>query len=238
MALDGKLLGRARLRLEALRRDNEAQHARRILEVYARCPRVRSLDQEIRGSVIDVIGAALGSGSDPEEAVAAIREKNLSLQAERALALSAAGFPGDYLDNEYLCDTCRDTGYVGTELCSCLKNLYREEQRASLSNLFKLGSETFDNFDLSWYDDKPDPGSGVSPDTAWNLSMTPASTTPHVFPGGRQTSFCPAERAWERPSCRPASPASWRTRVIPSSMTRQALFLPDSRRKNSIKAAI
>lgn len=162
MSLDGKLLSRAKLRLEAKKRENKAVQALRLDEVYEKCPRIRTLDQEIRGSVIDVIGLALRGEGDPEAAVAAIRNKNLSLQAERIQALMSAGFPYDYLDNEYLCTACHDTGYVSSELCSCLNELYLEEQRTSLSNLFKLGSETFDNFDLSWYDDAPDPKTGVS----------------------------------------------------------------------------
>ncbi|SHH76707.1 DNA replication protein DnaC [Sporobacter termitidis DSM 10068] len=163
MSLDGKLLSRAKLRLEAKKRDNEALQAKRLEEVYARCPRVRALDLALKASVMDVIGLALRGDGDPAEAVDAIRDKNLALQAERIQALTAAGFPGDYLDHEYLCNTCHDTGYAGTELCSCLRDLYLEEQRASLSSLFKLGSETFDSFDLSWYDDTPDPATGVSP---------------------------------------------------------------------------
>jgi len=41
--------------------------------------------------------------------------------------------------------------------------LYKEEQRESLSSLLKLGVETFDSFDLSYYDDKPAPDTGISP---------------------------------------------------------------------------
>lgn len=157
MSLDGKLLARAKLRLEAKKRDNEERLARRLEEVYIKCPRIRELDQKLRASVIDVIGVAFRKGSDPTEAIAEIRENNIHLQSERIQALMSAGFPYNYLDDEYLCSKCGDTGYVGTEICSCLRELYREEQRASLSNLFKLGNETFDNFDLSLYDDTPDP---------------------------------------------------------------------------------
>ena len=163
MSLDGKLLSKAKLRLAARKQENEAQLARRLEDVYRKCPRIKAIDQELRASVIDVIGVALRSDGDPAAAVDAIRDKNLDLQSERINELISAGFPYDYLDNEYLCAACSDTGYIDSALCSCLKALYREEQRASLSSLFKLGNETFDNFDLSWYDDVPDPASGVSP---------------------------------------------------------------------------
>jgi DNA replication protein DnaC len=163
MSLDMKLLGRAKLRLEARKQENEAKQARRLEEVSIKCPRIVEIDRELRASVIDVIGVALRGAGNPVAAVDAIRDKNLDLQSERINELIGAGFPYDYLDNEYLCETCSDTGYAGTELCSCLRELYLEEQRLSLSNLFKLGNETFDNFNLLWYDDTPDPASGVSP---------------------------------------------------------------------------
>jgi len=41
--------------------------------------------------------------------------------------------------------------------------LYKKEQNRSLSDLFKLGEDTFDSFDLSYYDDTPSPETGVSP---------------------------------------------------------------------------
>ena len=62
-----------------------------------------------------------------------------------------------------MCSKCLDTGYRGTGICSCLDNLYKEEQRRELSELLKLGEQTFDSFCLDWYDDRPDPITGISP---------------------------------------------------------------------------
>ncbi|UOO37780.1 ATP-binding protein [Oscillospiraceae bacterium CM] len=163
MALDGRLLARAKARLEEAARQHEAVLAKRQEEVYAAVPRVRTLDNALKASVIDVIGVALKNSKDPSAAIADIRDANLSLQEERVRALRNAGFPADYLDDAYRCATCRDTGYVGTEICSCLAAFYKEEQAASLSSLYKLGEETFERFDLSWYDNAPDALSGISP---------------------------------------------------------------------------
>lgn len=161
MSLDGKTLARAKMRLEAKKRDFESRRESRLREVYLKCPRIMALDREIKGTVIDVIGIALRTGQDPDEAIAELRDKNLHLQSERVQALIAAGFSPDYIDDEYACAQCHDTGYIGTEICSCLKKLYNEELKASLSNLFKLGNESFDNFDLTWYDDAPNPALGM-----------------------------------------------------------------------------
>lgn len=161
MSIDGKALAKAKARLEDNKRAFEAQREDRLREVYLKCPRIMTLDREIKGTVIDVIGIALRKGQDPDDAVAELREKNLYLQSERIQSLMSAGFSPDYIDNEYLCTHCRDTGYIGTDICSCLKKLYTEELKASLSSLFKLGNESFDNFDLTWYDDTPNPELGM-----------------------------------------------------------------------------
>jgi DNA replication protein DnaC len=161
VSLDGKILASAKGRLEEKKRAFQRERERRLREVYLKCPRIMTLDRELKSTVIDVIGVALRNGRDPDDAIAELRDKNLYLQSERVQALIAAGFSPDYIDEEYLCYECRDTGYTGTEICSCLRKLYKDELKESLSNLFKLGSESFDNFDLSWYDDSPNPEIGM-----------------------------------------------------------------------------
>ncbi len=161
MSIDGKYLAKAKQRLEERKRDFDLRRETRLREVYLKSPRIMMLDREIKSTVIEVIGVALKNGQDPEAAIVELRDKNLYLQSERVQALISAGFSPDYIDDEYLCSHCRDTGYVGIDLCSCLRQLYSDELKASLSNLFKLGTESFDNFDLTWYDDTPNPEIGM-----------------------------------------------------------------------------
>jgi DNA replication protein DnaC len=163
MSLDGRILARAMDRLTDRNNKREARTARLREEVYKRLPRVADIDKELTLSMIEAASAALEGGSDPEEAVRKVAEKNLSLQAERAELMVAAGFPMDCLDDKPLCNTCRDRGYVGSKPCQCLMELYREEQRKELSQLLKLGEENFEAFNLDYYSSVPDPGTGISP---------------------------------------------------------------------------
>lgn len=163
MSLDGKLLAKAKKRLDEERVRNEEAFAARRRDAYEKIPRLSEIDSELRGTVADAVGLALLRGGDPSEALEQVRDHNLSLQEERGRELVRAGLPIDWLDEKYMCPRCRDTGYNGTELCSCLLERYREEQRKELSGLLKLGKETFDHFDLSLYDDAPDPRTGISP---------------------------------------------------------------------------
>lgn len=61
------------------------------------------------------------------------------------------GYEMTYLDDIFSCPVCRDTGYVGGKMCSCLKALYNAELTRELSALLKNNDECFEKFDLSLY---------------------------------------------------------------------------------------
>ncbi len=161
MSLDGKILARARDRLESLRRENEAAGERRREEIYAKNPEIRRIDRQLRETMVSAIGAAL-SGGDALEALAAVKERNIELQERRAIELARMGLPVDYLDERYMCPDCHDTGSRGTEICHCLMDLYKQEQAKELSAILKMGEDTFESFDPTYYDDTPDPETGRS----------------------------------------------------------------------------
>ena len=167
MALDGKLLIKAKAALEEKRRLNADLYLRRRLEVYHKAPGVRALDNELRATMLELV--SISFGDNDVDKVGDIRVKNLELQEERLAEIRRVGYPVDYLDEKYLCSKCNDTGYVRTEVCDCLMELYKIEQTLALSNLFKLGDETFDNFDLSYYDDTPSIDTGISPRKAMEM---------------------------------------------------------------------
>ncbi len=157
--MDGKLLAQAREEKENIRRRAVQTDRLRHEEVYARVPALRRLDGQIAALVPRVAAAA----ADGPEALDALRRESLDLQARRAELLVENGWPMDYLDGSWDCPRCRDTGFVEGRMCSCLKRLYDQAQTRDLSELIKLGSESFGTFDLGLYDDRPDPASGVAP---------------------------------------------------------------------------
>ncbi|MDR2571272.1 MAG: ATP-binding protein [Oscillospiraceae bacterium] len=161
MALDGKILAQAKAALEKKRRQNDERLERCLQKVYDKSPRVRVIDTMLRETMSDLVGVTLGA--DPSLQIEDIRSRNLELQEERQLEILRAGFPANYLDGEQICKKCNDAGYINARICSCLMDEYKREQKASLSNLFKLGDETFDSFDLSYYDDIYTPESSISP---------------------------------------------------------------------------
>ena len=154
MSLDGRVLSQAKSTLDEKRKRHEEALQSRFEQVYAVAPNVSKIDKALTVTMSDLIGAALSPGS--LLAIEDIRQKNTDLQDKRRMEIIVAGFPGDYLDEEYMCPHCKDTGFQGTKICACLLALYKEIQRASLSSLLGLvDNNTFDNFDLSYYDAAP-----------------------------------------------------------------------------------
>ncbi len=161
MALDGKILARAKDALKYKKEKNEEALRRRREEVYGKNPRVQEIDEEIRATMAEVISIALAGGDDPERAVEEVQGKNLRLQARRREEIVKAGYPPDYLDERYMCSECHDTGFKDTTPCRCLMEEYKKEQARELSSL-RRGEERFELFSLQWYDDAKDPDTGMS----------------------------------------------------------------------------
>lgn len=171
MSYNGKLLARARGALEERRAANEAEQRRRTEEVCARVPAVREADRALRAQMVTLAGLALRHGGDTADRIAALEKENLALQARRAELLVGAGYPADYTDPIYSCPRCHDTGMAGSQPCECLKKLYNRELTAELGTLLRGGDERFDAFDLSLYDDFPDPRTGIVPRECMSLVL-------------------------------------------------------------------
>lgn len=169
MAYSEEVLRRARARLEQARfeRERENEEHRRI--AYERYPRLAEIDRELRHSMIQLTSVALRK--DGGEAVRKIRDRNLALQREREWILDASEFEEGFLDDSPVCSKCGGTGYSGAQMCSCLRELCRQEQKKELTSLLGTGRESFENFRLDVYPDTPDPRLGISPRTLMRANL-------------------------------------------------------------------
>ena len=96
--------------------------------------------------------------------ISGIRARNLELQTQRAELLRGLGYEADALDDKPSCACCGDTGWVGGEMCACLKTLCAKEQMKALTALLNLTEEqSFDRLRLDVYSTAPWPGAGRSP---------------------------------------------------------------------------
>ena len=163
MAYSEQVLRRARARLEQAKQERERENAAHRQEAYERYPRLKEIDRELQLTMAQLMATALRHGEDPTQAIAQIRDRNLALQRERDWILEAGDFEEGFLDDAPVCAKCGGTGYEGNQMCSCLRELCRQEQKKELTSLLGSGRESFDTFHLDVYSDVHDDTLGTSP---------------------------------------------------------------------------
>ena len=146
--------------------DEKQARQRRLLEIrrkeiYTAFPEYARLEDEITG--LWAAGARAAARRSADSSAEEISEKVRLLTLQQRQILKLAGYPEDYLEMQYDCPICMDTGFIGSEKCRCFTAavsdlLYRQ------SNLQEvLEKENFDTFHLEYYSDKTDPALGISP---------------------------------------------------------------------------
>lgn len=165
MAYSEEILRRARRRLDQAKADRERENEEHLRIAYERFPRLKEIDRELRLNMVQLASIALRNQDSPTLTLAQIRDKNRELQREREWIIEVGEFEEGFLDDSPVCDKCGGSGYYGAQMCSCLKELCRQEQKKELTSLIGSGRETFDNFRLDVYPDQYDHTIGTSPRT-------------------------------------------------------------------------
>ena len=181
MPFDGKILARARERLEQRRADNADTQRRRTLEVYARVPEIQRIDARLRGQMAEVVRLTIARKPDMAQRLEELARESQELQVRRAELLVEGGWPMSYLDEIVSCPKCRDSGMVEGEPCECLQRLYNEELTRELGVLLQSGDESFERFDLSLYSDAPIAG-GPSAREAMSIILAVCRKFAENFP--------------------------------------------------------
>lgn len=169
MAYSAEVVKRARARLAQAKEDRESENRQHLAVAYARVPRIQEIDMQLRRTMAQAAQAAFLQGNDGRELLEKARLENLELQQERAI-LAMENFEEGYLDDSPICDKCGGSGYIGSNMCECLTELCRQEQKKEVSVL--SGSrEAFNQFRLDYYPDRIDPKYGASPRTIMERNL-------------------------------------------------------------------
>ena len=160
MAYSAEVVRRARARLAQAKEDRESENRQHLAEAYAKVPRIREIDMELRRTMAQAAQLAFRQGSDGRELLEQVRRGNLQLQQERAF-LAMEYFEPGYLDESPICDSCGGSGYIGSNMCECLLELCRQEQKREVS-ILSGSKDTFSQFRLEYYPDLFDRNLGVN----------------------------------------------------------------------------
>ncbi len=138
---------------------NERERQQRIQRVYEQIPQIAQIDRSIRQSACTYARRLIGGDA---QALESMRLKLHHLKEEKASLLAAHGFPSDFMELHYHCPSCKDTGYIGSEKCHCLKQaavdlLYTQSRIRDV-----LKEENFSTLNLSYYSRSLHPRLGKS----------------------------------------------------------------------------
>ena len=99
---------------------NKRRQDERIREVYERIPQVEALTDEIAAAMAQ---AARRKLLGDEDGARAFKEEASLLKEQKRKYLQRAGYPDDYMEMQYHCPCCRDTGFADGKKCRCFRQM-------------------------------------------------------------------------------------------------------------------
>ena len=125
----------------------------RIAYVNQHFPMYRELNSQIASLSLQQANKLL---EGDETALDDLRTSLALLRKQKESVLKEAGLAADYLELQYTCPICKDTGYVGLEKCHCFKQqiidiLYQQSNihdMLKISNFSNLSYEFYNGEDL------------------------------------------------------------------------------------------
>ena len=141
----------AKAEIEKRRLDAIATAEERNTALGYESEEIRKIDLELSGTGLLLFKTACNGGD-----IEPIKERNRELMKERRAILVKLGYPEDYTEVHYTCKKCSDTGFDGTKMCTCLKQLLitKNIQSSGMGQL--IDKQSFDNVSLEVYKSKPE----------------------------------------------------------------------------------
>lgn len=123
-------------------------------EVYSKVPRIEEIDHEIHLIGIKYNKMILMGTTSSQAAESELLKASKRLKDEKERLLKEYSYPIDYLESEYKCEKCKDTGFVedssGTAKCTCYSQQYIN-YLFNQSNLRLALLENFSSFNENYY---------------------------------------------------------------------------------------
>lgn len=148
---------------ENIRQEEQHLLKKRQQEISEKFPRISEIERQIGALCLNLSITILKDPSNKDNSLAKLKEKITDLRMEKTELLVQNGYSMNYLELQYRCPKCKDTGFIGKEPCICYKhklvNLYYE--RSELKEILQYNN--FDYFNFDYYSTKKSDGEPESP---------------------------------------------------------------------------
>lgn len=136
---------------ELIRDEEKKLLADRKKEISEKIPFISDMEGQIGKLSIELSLIMLKNIPDKDAKIKCLKNKITELRMRKIELLVGNGYTMDYLELHYRCSKCKDTGFIGTEKCSCFKqklvSLYYKNSDLSLL----LKNNNFSNFDFRYF---------------------------------------------------------------------------------------
>lgn len=128
----------------------DISEARRA-EIHKKIPEIEEIDGVLSLTGVKIFEASREGPDGLDERIQKLRGENFQLNKIRREILVSMGYPEDYTDIKYECDLCSDSGYVGINMCSCMKNemINLGYESSGIGRLME--KQKFETFSLDYY---------------------------------------------------------------------------------------
>ncbi|WZL73090.1 ATP-binding protein [Clostridiaceae bacterium 35-E11] len=131
------------------RAQKELEHRKN--KVYDTIPQLQSIDDEIHHMGVLIAKAVLNNPENYEKVLSDIHQKMEQLKQEKAILLTENNIPIHYLELQYQCSICKDTGFLDNgNKCSCFKQklINRAYTMSNMAQVLEKENFHFFNIDL------------------------------------------------------------------------------------------
>lgn len=197
---------------ENIRNAEEKAVKDRREEIEKKIPDVINIEREIGKLCVKLSISILNNSQNREEYLNELKEKITDLRIKKSELLVKNNYPLDYLEPQYRCVKCKDTGFVGTKKCICYKQKLVELYYENSDLKTILTNNNFENFNIELYPSRRNINEPISPrkniedivSKSWNFienfSSSPENLLFYGTPGTGKTflSNCVAKELLDR----------------------------------------
>lgn len=162
--MNNNILREISLEYEKKRDRQERDRQRRVDEVYKKIPAIKRIDEDIERVSLSMAKKIIQNPQGYKSIVEETKNSIESLKMEKAFLLTESNIQSDYMELNYYCSTCKDTGYIESgEKCNCLKQelASRAYRMSNIGGV--LQKENFKTFNIEVFSNNKFPGEDMTP---------------------------------------------------------------------------
>lgn len=132
--------------------ENKHELDLRVTNAYEKIPQLKEIDDRIIDSAMSTAKLLLVSDNN-SDTIKNLKNTAKSSSKKRKCLLTKHGFPENYLDLQYQCNNCKDTGYVGSDKCHCFRQAIVNVLYSQSNIKNAIAKENFSKFSFDYYPD-------------------------------------------------------------------------------------